>query len=334
MIVYGQDGKGKGKLGSSVYSINHGVQIKREYNGTISNPNTPAQVSQRSRFKLASQVSASLAPVIAIPRKGIQSPRNLFVKKNMGYFYSDAQGAFVSYENLQITPGCVGLPGIEITRFDENSMNIALLESVLGAFDTVVYNVFRKIDEENLLLIHSEVCEVDADNGSASIETDNFAGNLVVYAYGIRQKNAKARAIYGNCQINSGTDVAELVANRTLEMNNFQFSVTRGSSIGANEQENAQPSANGTLLYITATNGSTVKVKINQENEIIIQNDVVPVPIGATVKLTCEPAAGFQFAGWKNNGEQIPFAQMNPYTFTQNEIRDIICSTTWATGLE
>ena len=57
MKIYSLDGKGSGKVGGSVYYVNRGVQVRREYTAAVTNPSTDAQVGQRSRFKLASQVS-------------------------------------------------------------------------------------------------------------------------------------------------------------------------------------------------------------------------------------------------------------------------------------
>ena len=83
MKLNGLLGTGSGKLGTSVFTTVKGTQIVRQYQPTVNNPSTNLQVSQRSRFKLVSQIAASMADVIAIPRNGIISSRNLFVKKNM-----------------------------------------------------------------------------------------------------------------------------------------------------------------------------------------------------------------------------------------------------------
>lgn len=334
MKLFGSDTKGTGKLGGSVYVINHGVQIKREYNGAISNPSTGDQVAQRSRFKLASQVSASLAPVIVIPRKGLQSPRNLFVKKNMGYFYGSPQGAQVTYENLQITPGSVGFPALQLARNGQNTITFGMAESLVGAVDHVVYSCFKKMDDESLLLMSSVVVDVTADNDGAVVEIDDPRGDLVVYAYGIREKNAKAHAIYGNYQIASGQDIATLVANRTIEMDNFQFTQTRGTSIGANASESVSPDAGNALLYLTTRGNGTISAVVNGGNAIIVSDDVLQVPLGASVQLTAVPQSDYAFNAWFNNGDQTPLTNVSPYTFTMNGMRDIIASFYYVGGLE
>lgn len=334
MRVYGINGKGYGKSGSKVYSINHGVMIEREYNGSISNPNTPAQVTQRSRFKLASQVSADLAPVIVIPRKGIQSPRNLFVKKNMGYFYGTSEGAQVTYENLQITAGCIGLPGIDANRETEDKLTLSLREVVLGTIDHVVYNVFLKLDNGSLLPAASAVVDVDSDNDSALVDIDDIAGDIVIYAYGIREKNAKAHAIYGNCVIESGTDVATLVANRTIEPDNFQFSATRGTSMRAGDTHSVSPQTGKALVYVTPTTGGTFTVKDNQNNDIDFTNGYAQITLGSTIKLIASPNSGFWFNGWFDNGSQTPLSNISPFEIQVNGLLDIVCAFSYSGGLE
>lgn len=334
MKLYPIDGKGTGKLGGSVYVLNHGVQVKRVYSGTISNPSTDDQVSQRSRFKLASQVSAALAPVIVIPRKGLQSPRNLFTKKNMGFFYGTPQGAQVTYENLQITPGCTSLPRLVIARNGQNTISYGLAESVVGAVDHVVYSVYKKMDDESLILMESVVVDVTADNDGAAVERTDPQGNLVVYAYGIREKNARAHAIYGNYQIESGQDIAKLVANRTIEMDNFQFTQTRGSSIGASDSENPTPDPGSSLLYLSYPMGAQIYVQIGAQAEQLVSTGYVNVPDGSQVRLRAASMDGYIFEGWYNNGEQLPFSTSASATFTMQGMRDVLARYVSTGGLE
>lgn len=324
MIVYSSDGKGRGKLGSSVYLINHGVQIKREYTGAVSNPSTPAQVSQRARFKLASQVSAALEPVIVIPRKGIRSPRNLFVQKNMGYFYGNVEGAYVSYENLQITAGGTALPGIVINRPGSGNMTIALEDAAVQYVSHVVYCIYKKQGDGSLLYWDSIVVEGDEDNDAFMTSMQSISGDLVVYAYGFKGRNASAKAKYSSYNVTSGLDVAQLVANRVMEAKDYMFTATRGASVTTGETGNPQPGAGNVMLYITSPNGGSVSVKIDDENPINITTGSVPVRIGSVVQLTATPPNGWAFYAWRENGQQNAFAYTNPLSFTMTEMRDIL----------
>ena len=329
MKRYSANGKGSGKLGGSVYVINHGVQIEREYNGSVSNPSTSAQVAQRARFKLASQVSAALENVIAIPRKGIQSPRNRFVKRNMPFFYGGVDGAQVTYENLQLTLGSNGIPAIFVERTQSGDLELELMEPVNMAVSHVAYCVFRKTDEELLQLVASQIVEVNEDNVDADVTIADPGGDLVIYAYGYRMKNAKAKAKYDNYRVSSAADMATLIANRRLDLSDVYFSSTRGTTIKADDSNNPTPGPNDVMLYLS---GSILgKIKLEQDNEIISEDasGAYVCNRGSHIKLTQIPnqLAGGDFAGfdgWFNNGEQTPFSMATTYQFFITSMRDIV----------
>ena len=322
-------GKGWGKKGDSVFVINHGVQIEREYNSKVSNPSTPAQVGQRARFKLASQVSAALENVIVIPRKGILSPRNRFVKRNMQFFYGGVDGAQVTYENLQLTLGSNGIPAIFVERTQSGDLELELMEPVNMAVSHVAYCVFRKTDEELLQLVASQIVEVNEDNVDADVTIADPGGDLVIYAYGYRMKNAKAKAKYDNYRVSNATDMATLIANRRLELSDVVFSATRGTSIKAEDSNNPTPGPDDVMLYLSTN--FLGKIKLEQDSEVISEDarGAFVVRKGAHIKLTEIPyqnnaGDSFSFEGWFNNGEQTPFSQATTYQFFITSMRDII----------
>lgn len=322
-------GKGYGKKGDSVFVINHGVQIEREYNSKVSNPNTPAQVGQRARFKLASQVSAALENVIVIPRKGILSPRNRFVKRNMPFFYGGVDGAHVTYENLQLTLGSNGIPAISVNRTQDSELELELMEPVQKAVSYVAYSIFRKTDEGLLQLVASEIVKVDEDNVDAQVTIADPGGDLVIYAYGYRIKNAKAKAKYDNYRVSNATDMAKLIANRRIELSDVYFSATRGTSITGRESSNPQPGTDDVMLYLNTNGLGTIGLKVDGESVAEVQSGAFSVRKGSQVELTGKPAqlAGGDFAGfdgWFNNGEQTPFSTAATYQFTITSMRDIV----------
>lgn len=83
MKLAGIFGTGTGKIGSSVFIVRKGQQIVRTHQPVVLNPKSAAQIAQRAKMKLASQMSAIFADQIrpwgqvAINGK---SARNMFVK--------------------------------------------------------------------------------------------------------------------------------------------------------------------------------------------------------------------------------------------------------------
>ena len=324
MKRYSANGKGSGKLGGSVYVINHGVQIEREYNGSVSNPSTSAQVGQRARFKLASQEYAALENVIAIPRKGIQSPRNRFVKRNMPFFYGGVDGAQVTYENLQLTLGSNGIPAIYVGRTQGGELELELMEPVNMSVSHVAYSIFRKTDEELLQLVASEIVPINEDNVDGNIIINDPGGDLVIYAYGYRIKNAKAKAKYDNYHVSNAADMATLIANRRLELSDVYFSATRGTSIKVGESNNPTPDSGEVMLYLSKFQRGAIKLEVAGE---LISNDAEGAYVcsrGAQVKLTATPATDYELWGWVNNGEHTRFSTESVVEFTIQNMRDIV----------
>ena len=310
-------GLGSGKLGSTVNSIVYGTQVQREYRATISNPSTKDQVDQRARFKLASQVAAALSPVIAIPRKGFETPRNRFVKNNFNYFYAEGDTASVSYENLQLTAGNAGLPGISISRSAATGVSLALAESAKKAVTRVCYSVFKKTTEDKLQLVASVVVSEANERGTFPTNIPYVSGDLIVYAYGMKDADAKATAKYGNYKVATGEDLASLIMTRKIKEKDYTLTETRGTTIFTDQDDVNQPDEGMVRVYITGAYGGYATAPGEE-------NGYVDVPYGATLTCTATPAPGYQFVGWSNNGEQAIFSSTNPLTLTITQARDII----------
>lgn len=310
-------GLGSGKLGSTVNSIVYGTQVQREYRATISNPSTRDQVDQRARFKLASQVAAALSPVIAIPRKGFETPRNRFVKNNFNYFYAEGDTATVSYENLQLTAGNAGLPGIVISRSAATGVSLSLAESAKKAVTRVCYSVFKKTSEDKLQLVASVVVSEADVAGNFPTNIPYVSGDLIVYAYGMRDADAKATAKYGNYKVATGEDLASLIMTRKIKEKDYTLTETRGTTIFTDQDDVNQPDEGMVRVYITGAYGGYATAPGEE-------NGYVDVPYGTTLTCTATPAPGYNFVGWYNNGEQNAFSSTNPLTLTVTQARDII----------
>lgn len=349
MKLNAANGKGVGKKGNSVFSINHGVQIEREYNGNVNNPQTPAQVGQRARFKLISQVSAAVEPVLVFRRKGLLSPRNIFTRRNMGFVYADAEGAQVTYENLQIAPGNNGLPGIRLSiteGIEQDDLWYELVAPVGADVSRVVFSFFVKGSENRLQFVTSRILETPNPYlmYMASMPLSNIPGDedIICLAYGMRDRNKAASSKYYSYQIMSGEDIARLVATRKLDENNYTFTQTRGTTLFRGESSSATPIQGEAMLYITCLTGGQVSVVVDTGSPVVIENGSISVAFGKQVTLTPQHpehygSGEWVFNGWFNNGSQFAFSRDNPLTFTMNGMRDIVADwiwRQWGEGLE
>lgn len=304
MKLVGITGTGRGKLGSSVFSVNSGQQIVRQYQPVVANPNTVLQVNQRARMKLASQLAAAYAPVIAMPKQGLVSTRNQFIKKNMDAISAQGGTAQVTYENLQLTNGNVGLPSVLATRSAAEGIKVNLSESAANAVSRVVYVLFKKTTENQLQLVGSKIIEEAGDAGTFPATFPYDASDIAIYAYGMRDMSASATAKYRNYEVQSGTDVARLFTTRTLSQSDISLTQTRGNTMFAGSNETTQAGDGQFMVYAAAQgNGEVVILSGNDE---LAQGPSVRVAVAANTPITLRAMEddGSDFEGWYSNNGQ------------------------------
>lgn len=232
MKQYGILGKGSGKLGSSVFAISGGEQIVRQYNPVVSNPNTPAQVAQRAKLKLMSQIAADLAPVLAIPKDGLKSARNQFVSKNIGNATFADNTAEVDYEKLQITAGSAAMPELGNVAYADGHVTGALASAAPEDITAVVYCVFKLDSKMQLSLQASSVIETAGAGRTFPFDMEVQGETLIVYAYGLKTGTTGFDMKYEDYEIGDATDVARLVATRAIKKTSSALTVTVGKVIG------------------------------------------------------------------------------------------------------
>lgn len=306
-------GKTTGKIGSIVFSTSGGETIAREYNPNVANPNTQAQVNQRARMKLMSQIAASLAPVIVIPKDGLKSSRNLFIKKNFSASMARNGLAQITYENLQLTAGNAGLPQIIATRSQEAGVTIQLSESADAAVSRVVYIMYRKTSEMTLQLVQSVVVESAGGTGTFPASMVYTEGDLVLFAYGMKDLSANARANYGNMQVQNALDIAQLTASRTINTSDYQFTETRGATMYADESEISPTPEGSAKVFVTAFGGGSV-------------SGSGTFVIGEKVTVTATPQSGYVFVNWKRTGSNEVLSTSQQYTFTLEGTTDLVAT--------
>lgn len=224
--------KGVGKIENIVVSQMGGVSIARAYQPNVKNPSTLPQVNQRARLKLASQLAAAFAPVIAIAKMGIVSGRNQFISKNMPLITAVEGTAQVSYENLQLTNGAVALPAVSVTR-DSDALIVKLAATAETAVSQVVYVLYSINSENTLQLVDSTIQTMAGVDGLFQTTFRAPAGKVVVYGYGMKAMNSSAVAKYGSYDVKSATDIASLVGTRKISTSDFQFTKTSGKILSA-----------------------------------------------------------------------------------------------------
>lgn len=312
-------GKINGKLGSVVFSTSGGSIIAREYNPNVANPSTMAQVNQRARMKLMSQLSASLSPVLAMTKDGLVSKRNKFTKLNFPASYALNGVAQITYENVQITEGNNALPALFAEgTISDNVMviGVGLSANPAATINRVVYCLFKKSNEGKLEYITSQIVTTRLSPGVAYTFVANFedlpVAEYVIFAYGMSDTSERATANYGNLNVVSASDLARLVATRAISFSDYQFTQTRAITI-ASDGSAVQPEQAGKVrVYVTALGeGGTVSGGGSFD-------------VGASVTVVATPASGFDFVRWAYNGTNETASTSASYTFTVNQQTDLV----------
>lgn len=319
-------GKITGKLGAVVFSTSGGETISREYNPHVANPNTDAQINQRARMKLMSQLSACLAPVIAMQKDGLVSVRNKFVKRNFESCYSVNGQAQISYENVQLTQGNAGLPVINywVRSVEPNiGLNVYFTEAPNIQIARIVWCLFKKTEEGKLSFIESKIVTERQVEGEEQFFLASFdsvikdpeegilLADYVVYAYGMIDASERATAQYGNLNVNTASDIADLLTNRRISYMDYQFTQTRGTSANRGTSQSTGIPAGSAKVFVTALGNGTV-------------SGGGTFQLGTSVTVVATPDSGATFVGWRINGQQNYVSRQATYTFTLNQQADLV----------
>lgn len=289
-----------------------GETIARDYNPNVANPNTQPQVSQRSRFKLASQVSAALAPIIAIPRQGLKSARNLFVKKNFENFVKVGDNSAVNLPVLQITAGSISVPVITMDR-DDAEIAVKLQAAAPQGLSRMVYCLYKVDAYQQLNFVASAVVEEPGDDNDFVYAFDSIPGQILMLAYGIYDANASASAKYADYAVQSAQDIAQLVATRALATSDFRFTKTAGIMLQSGDDTGTSVIVPSFIVSVTAGNGGTATAS----NGGII-------PQGQSCTITATPDSGFAIGDIEVNGHSVGWN--SPYTFTPSGNTSVVVS--------
>ena len=294
--------KGSGKLGNMVVARVAGETIARDYNPNVANPNTNLQVGQRSRFKLASQVSAALAPIIAIPRQGLKSARNLFVKKNFDNFVKVGDNSAVNLPALQITAGSFACPVMQIERLQQE-INVNLYDSAPTSISRMVYCLF-KVNANQQLEFKESVIQEDA--GASRTFEATFSpttGQILMLGYAISDADASASAKYADYEVASAQNIAQLVATRALSTSDFRFSKTGGIMLQTGENDGSSVEVPSYIVSVTSS---------GHGNATASNGGIIPQ--GSQCTITATPDTGYAIDAIKVNG--VTVGMTSPYTFT------------------
>lgn len=232
MKLQGIVGKGSGKYGASVWAVRRGQQVVREYVAHVENPKSEGQVRQRARFKLISQITALLSPVMVNRPIGGESVRNAFARENAPMFsWDDANSrAVVDMVNLTLTSSALGIPALSAITA-ASSMAVSLGGAPLDAVDAVFYAGVAKVGDK-YELVSTTMVDVPGDSlhydGTLQWPSANTTG--IVYAYGVKWAGANVRTLYESYKADP-VHSASLILQLMRTPSNAVFTMTRAREV-------------------------------------------------------------------------------------------------------
>lgn len=302
-------GKMNGKIGNIVVSSVNGQVIGREYNPNVANPNTQSQQNTRSKFKLASQLSAAMAPVIAIRKEGTKSARNIFVSQNFEQIIYNLGVASINLNLVQLTKSQVSFCGFNADRSVGTSINVELNDDAAAQLTRVVYIGYKKLSDGSLQLFDSKVCNTAGADGRFADVLRYDAGDVVLYAYGMKDLESGITTKFGNMNAPSAQDAANLLISSTENMASVQLTKTAGLTMMTGEETGSSDDVEHILVSVlTSGNGSATGGGRFEA--------------GQTVTVRATPDAEATFEGWHvGSATGTRISQSPAYSFTaENDI--------------
>lgn len=299
--LYGIGGFATGKKGDTVFAVRNGVQIIRQYNPDIKDPDTASQREVRAKFKLMSQLADTYSPLLLFRRKKMVSPRNQFIKKNFPLAYYESDTAHLMVQYLQLSDGFRFCPHFEVDRSDGEQINVRLLENAVGYLSGVCYSAVTVAQNGNIEVLDSILVTDAGVQGQFNGVLQYSDSAIDVYAVGIYNLNVnRLYARYGEIEGNAASFLAELMANHPSFLSRSAFSITRGCCLDVGQNTATSEQESGVRVTVVAPPGSYVS------GAGVYQS-------GDEVTIYCEMPDGWEFDGYYVNNVLV--SDDDYYTF-------------------
>lgn len=305
-------GKISGKVGALVYATQNGENIVREKAASVANPNTAAQVESRAKLKLMSQLTAVVAPVIAIKKDGNKNGRNQFISLNYAKCGYSGDAATVNLNQIQLTKGVASIAEFTADRASNTKIAVSLNEDMSERLDKVIYVCMEKQTDGTLNIRDSKVISAAGQNGDFAGELAYTDKAVVIYAYGMKENTDKAKASFGSMSAPTAEQVAKLLASRTISASDVTLTSTKGLTMLIGEDEKSSDDVENILVTATASGNGSV-------------SGGGRYPIGSLVTLHATPVEEATFEGWHKDSASGQLLSSNAnYQFEATESITIV----------
>ena len=221
---HGPLSRAKGKIGGVVYQQYEGMQISREYQPVVKNPQSELQVKNRGEFKLASQTVAVFKEVINARlgklsiytriRRGaaLQTLKRIITTDVNDNYALNFDGAIAAINAKSLTE--YGAPSITVERTTFN---------VTAPAESKIIGVIAGFDEDNNYIGRKVVTGTGTNAAISFPAPADYAIAKAMFVYTVAPEE-EGNAIYGNLEDAPGAlalEIARLVSNGDLAVSDI-----------------------------------------------------------------------------------------------------------------
>lgn len=228
---HGPLSRAKGKLGGVVYQQYEGMQISREYQPNVKNPQSEKQVNNRADFKLASQTVALYQEVI----NARLSKLSIYTRMRRGAALEAVKRIATSGLNndrvIMFTSAMAAINAKSLTEFAAPITTEAEgVVSVTAPATAVILGVIAGFDANGQLVGRKVVSATSSGSAQTFDIPPEYVSAKAAFVYTIATTE-DGRAIYENIT-SAGTDISLAIV-RLIASGDADISDIAGISVGA-----------------------------------------------------------------------------------------------------
>lgn len=224
---HGPLSRAKGKLGGVVYQQYEGMQISREYQPNVKNPQTSTQTENRAKFKLSSQITALYKEVIELRLSKLSIYNRMRRAESVRAIYgiTDMKSDYVADADLPTITAALNAKSM--TEYSAPTVaegtNAINVTAPSGA---KIFGVIVGFDSEGKVNAR-KVVEIDSTGSAQTLALPSGSNSykaMVAYSVALDEEG---RATFGNVT----SDTTELVLNISRGINAGNIEVSDIASI-------------------------------------------------------------------------------------------------------
>ena len=221
---HGPLSRAKGKLGGVVYQQYEGMQISREYQPVVKNPQTKKQTENRAKFKSASQIVAQFSEIfnVRLAKLSIYARKRRGAALNAIYKVVEVEptSATTLFENVLRDVNAKSMASIAAPVMGTGEGNTLTITATTG--DVVTY-IGASYDSSGKLI--SREVETYTSDGTAKQVTPNAnANSYALMVVAVRATTEDGRATLGNISGNNNQfllNISRVVADGDVEISDI-----------------------------------------------------------------------------------------------------------------